>query len=173
MADGNQAQAVGANVVKKPVKTSIVEVFMKGAKKGFYIGVEQILPAMILGYVIIQFLKLTGLIEILSVVFGPIMGIFGLPGEAIVVLLSAFFSKAAGAAAAANLFGEGVLTAAQCTILVMPCMLMGTLIGHFARIILVSDVNPKHRGLMLLVPLVDSVVGMLVMKLILTVMGLM
>lgn len=173
MADGNQAQVVGANVVKKPVKTSIVEVFMKGAKKGFYIGVEQILPAMILGYVIIQFLKLTGLIDILSVVFGPIMGIFGLPGEAIVVLLSAFFSKAAGAAAAANLFGEGVLTAAQCTILVMPCMLMGTLIGHFARIILVSDVNPKHRGLMLLVPLVDSVVGMLVMKLILTVMGLM
>ena len=173
MAEVNQAQAASATVAVKPVKTSIVEVFMKGAKKGFYLGVEQILPAMILGYVIIQFLKLTGLIDILSVVFGPIMAIFGLPGESVVVLLSAFFSKAAGAAAAANLYGEGVLTAAQCTILIIPCMLMGTLIGHFARIVLVADVNAKHRGLMLLVPIIDSVVGMLVMRLILTVMGLM
>lgn len=172
MAEANQAQTAGT-VAAKPNKPSIVEVFMKGAKKGFYIGVEQILPAMIVGYVIIQFLKLTGLIDILSVVFGPIMAIFGLPGESVVVLLSAFFSKAAGAAAAANLYGEGILTAAQCTIIIIPCMLMGTLIGHFARIILVSDVNPKHRGLMLLVPIIDSVVGMLVMKLILSVMGLM
>lgn len=173
MAEMKQAQVINASTVEKPVKKSIVEVFMKGAKKGFYIGVEQILPAMILGYVVIQFLQLTGLIDILDKVFGPIMGIFGLPGEAVVVLLSAFFSKAAGAAAAANLFGTGVLTAAQCTILIMPCMLMGTLVGHFARIILVSDVNPKHRGLMLLIPLLDSIVGMLAMRLLLTVMGMM
>lgn len=169
----NEQGAVPADAVQKPAKKSLVEVFMKGAKRGFYIGVEQILPAMILGYVIIQFLQLTGLIKILSHVFGPIMGIFGLPGEAIVVLLSAFFSKAAGAAAAANLFSEGILSAAQCTILIMPCMLMGTLVGHFARIILVSGVNPEHRGWMLLVPIFDSVVGMLVMRLILVLMGVM
>ncbi|MDD3570218.1 MAG: nucleoside recognition domain-containing protein [Lachnospiraceae bacterium] len=161
------------NVAVKPIKKSIIEVFMSGAKKGFYIGVEQILPAMILGYVIIQFLKLTGLIDVLSVVFNPIMGVFGLPGESIVVIISAFFSKAAGAASAANLYGEGVLTAAQCTILVMPCMLMGTLVGHFARIILVANVNPKHRGLMLAVPIIDSIVGMIVMRLILLATGLM
>ncbi|MCI1930774.1 MAG: nucleoside recognition protein [Clostridia bacterium] len=172
MAEVNQV-AANEKAADKPIKKSIVEVFMKGAKKGFYIGVEQILPAMILGYVIIQFLKLTGLINILNIIFGPIMGIFGLPGEAIVVIISAFFSKAAGAAAAANLFSEGVLSAAQCTILIMPCMLMGTLVGHFARIILVSGVNPKHRGLMLLVPIVDSILGMFVMRIILTVMGLM
>lgn len=173
MAELNHTVNASESIQEKTAKVSIVEVFMKGAKKGFYIGVEQILPAMIVGYVIIQFLKLTGLIDVLSVVFGPVMTIFGLPGEAVVVLLSAFFSKAAGAAATANLFGEGVLTAAQCTILIIPCMLMGTLIGHFARIILVSEVNAKHRGLMLLIPIIDSVAGMLVMRLILTLMGLM
>lgn len=158
---------------KKTQKQGIVPIFMNGAKKGFYIGVEQILPAMILGYVIIQVFKLTGLIDLVSIVFKPVMGVFGLPGEAVVVLLSAFFSKAAGAAAAANFYAEGVLTAAQCTILIMPCMLMGTLIGHFARIILVVDVNPKHRALMLITPIIDSVIGMLLMRLILIVMGLM
>lgn len=158
-------------VVKKESKSAI-EVFMNGCKKGFYIGVEQILPAMVLGYVIVQFLKLTGLVDILGRVFGPVMGIFGLPGEAVVVLLSAFFSKAAGAATAANMFAEGVINAAQATILIMPCMLMGTLVGHYARIVLVSDVNKKHRGIMWLVPIVDSILGMLLMRLLLTVMGL-
>ena len=42
-------------VALKPQK-SVIEIFMGGCKKGFYIGVEQILPAMILGYAIVRFL---------------------------------------------------------------------------------------------------------------------
>ena len=159
--------------VTKAEKKPIIDVFLGGAKRGFYIGVETVLPSMILGYVVMQFLTLTGLMDVMGVIFGPVMRLFGLPGEASAVLLSAFFSKAAGAAAAASLFGEGVLTAAQCTILVVPCMLMGTLVGHFSRIVLVCGVESKKQPLMLLVPIVDSVVGMLLMRLILTVMGLM
>lgn len=151
---------------------SVVEIFMGGCKKGFYIGVEQILPAMILGYGIVQFLELTGIVPYLGRYFGPIMGIFGLPGEAIMVLLTAFFSKAAGAATAANLFSNGTISAAQATILIIPCMLMGTLVGHYARIVLVANVNPQYRLLLLAVPIFDSVVGMLLMRLILTFMGL-
>ena len=161
-------------------KKPIIDVFLGGAKRGFYIGVETVLPSMILGYVIMQFLTLTGLMDVLAIVCAPIMRLFGLPGEAAAVLFSAFFSKAAGAAAAASLFGEGVLTAAQCTILIIPCicwnvghMLMGTLVGHFSRIVLVCGVEPKRQPLMLAVPIVDSIVGMLVMRLILVVMGLM
>lgn len=158
---------------KEKKKNGAIEVFMGGAKKGLYIGLEQILPAMILGYVIVEIFKLTGIINVLGFVFGPIMGIFGLPGESVVVLLSAFFAKAAGAATAANLFSEGVINAAQATILLMPSMLMGTLIGHYARIVLVSDTNPKYRTLLLAIPIIDSILGMLLMRLILTLMGLM
>jgi len=165
----NESAAVAnAPVVKK----NIVEVFMGGCKKGFYIGVEQILPAMVLGYTLVQFLQLTGLVDILGKVFGPIMGIFGLPGEAIVVLVAAFFSKAAGAGAGANMFTQGLINNAQATILIMPCMLMGTLVGHYARIVLVADTQSKHRGIMLVIPLIDSVLGMLLMRVILTFMGL-
>ena len=69
-------------------KKNIIEIFMGRCKKGFYIGVEMILPAMILGYAIVQFLKLTGLVDIVGSVFGPVMGLFGLPGESIIVLIS-------------------------------------------------------------------------------------
>lgn len=168
------AETIQNTAEKAPEKKkSIIEIFMAGAKKGFYIGIEQMIPAVILGYVIVAFLQLSGLLDLLGKIFSPIMSLFGLPGEAIVVLISAFLSKAAGAASAANLYTQGILSAAQCTILVMPCMLMGTLVGHFARIILVADVNEKHRGLMLAVPIIDSVLAMWTMRLILTLMGAM
>lgn len=166
-------QTVGGALTDKKPKKTVVETFMGGAKKGFYIGVEQILPAMIMGYVIVQFLQLTGLVDILGNVFGPVMGIFGLPGESIVVLIGAFFAKAAGAATAANLFSQGLITAAQATILIMPCMLMGTLVGHYARIVLVANTSTKYRMLLLAVPIFDAVVGMLIVRVLLTVMGLM
>lgn len=162
-----------ATVISKPKKKGTIENFLAGCKTGLYIGLEQILPAMVLGFVFVQFLQLTGITEVLSVVAGPLMGIFGLPGEAVVVLISAFFAKAAGASTAAGLFTSGVITASQATILLMPCMLMGTLIGHFARIVLVADVNPKHRILLLITPVVTSFIAMLLMRLLLTFMGLM
>ncbi len=59
----SQQNTGNAIVNSKPKKTA-VEIFM-GAKR-FYIGVEQILPAMIMGYVIVQFLQLTGLVDILG-----------------------------------------------------------------------------------------------------------
>ena len=158
-------------ITLKPQK-SVIEIFMGGCKKDFYIGVEQILPAMILGYAIVRFLGLTGIIPILDTVFGPVMGIFGLPVESVVVLISAFFSKAAGAATAANLYAQGIINGVQATILIIPSMLMGTLVGHYARIVLVADVNPKHRLLLLAVPIFDSIVGMFVMRILLSMMGL-
>ena len=144
------------NQEEKKQKKSIVTSFMDGAKEGFYIGIENILPAMVLGYVIIRFLELTGLVNLIGKVFAPVMGIFGLPGEAAIVLMSAFFAKAAGAATA-----------------VVPCMLMGTLVGHYARIVLVAGTNPKYRSHLLGLPILLSLVGMLGMRGIMMLMGYM
>ena len=74
------------NQEEKKQKKSIVTSFMDGAKEGFYIGIENILPAMVLGYVIIRFLELTGLVNLIGKVFAPVMGIFGLPGSITVTL---------------------------------------------------------------------------------------
>lgn len=166
-----------SNAAAKPAaadkQENIIETFMIGARKGFNVGINNILPAMVLGYVLVQALQVSGLMTILSKVCKPVMAIFGLPGEAVTVLISAFFAKAAGAATAFSLFSAGKITAAQATILLMPCMLMGTLIGHYARIVLVSGCNKKHTALMFAVPIIDSVIGMLLVKFLLQVMGLM
>ena len=148
--------------------TSIVTDFMAGAKKGFYIGVELIAPAMVMAYALIEFLKLSGLMPIIGTVLNPVMGIFGLPGEASVVLLAAFFAKAAGAATAASMFHAGTLTATQATILFPACITMGTLIGHFARVVLVCKVRKVFYPVMFAAPILDAVIVMYLTRIILT-----
>lgn len=161
-----------ADLAKEKPKLNIIEEFMVGAKKGFYLGVEMIAPAMILAYALIIFLDITGLMKIIGNYLGPVMAVFGLPGEAMVALIAAFFAKAAGAAATASLYGEGVLTAAQATILFPACITMGTLVGHFMRIVIVSNVNKKWHGLLLCVPIFDAIIAMFITKIVLSVMGI-
>ena len=144
---------------------SVVEEFMKGAKLGWYIGVELIGPAMIMAYALIEFLKISGLMTIIGNVLNPVMALFGLPGEASVVLLAAFFAKAAGCAAAATLYMNGQIDAAQATILFPACITMGTLIGHFARIVMVSKSNKLFYPVLLATPVIDAVIVMYLTKL--------
>lgn len=154
------------------IKPSLVEEFVAGAKKGFYVGVELVAPAMVLAYVLVQFLDITGLMTYIGKLLGPVMAIFGLPGEAIVALIAAFFAKAAGAATAATLYSRGLITATQATILFPACVTMGTLIGHFVRIVIVSNVNKKWHPILLCVPLIDAVVVMFMTRIVLMVMGI-
>lgn len=152
-------------------KRSIIEEFVFGAKNGFYLGVERIIPAMILAYVLILFLKTTGLMDIIGTIVAPVMGLFGLPGEAIIALISAFFAKAAGCATAATLYNDGVINAAQATILFPACITMGTLLGHFVRCVMTAGANPKHHALLIAIPVIDAVVSMLLTRLLLGVFG--
>jgi Uncharacterized membrane protein len=162
-------QAVGD---LQQVKPSIVEEFMAGAKKGFYIGAEMIAPAMVMAYVLIQFLEITGLMKGIGTLLQPVMALFGLPGEAIFALVAAFFAKAAGCATAATLYSKGVITAAQATILFPACVTMGTLIGHFVRIVIVSNVNKKYHSLLICVPIIDAAIAMILTRVVLGVMGI-
>ncbi|MBV7271440.1 nucleoside recognition protein [Clostridium sp. PL3] len=151
-------------------KKNIIETFMAGAKKGFYIGVELITPAMILGYAIIQFLQITGLLDIVGKLLNPVMMVFGLPGKASVALIAAFFAKTAGAAAAATLYTNGAINAVQATILFPATILMGTLVGHYVRIVIVANTNKKWHPLLIAVPIIDAVIAMLITRAILSFM---
>lgn len=74
-------------------KKTLLEEFMSGCKKGFYIGAENIMPAMVLAYSLILFLNITGLMDIIANAVAPVMALFGLPGGAIVALISAFLPR--------------------------------------------------------------------------------
>ena len=70
------------------------------------------------------------------------------------------------------MYASGILTMGQATMLFPACILMGTLIGHYARIVLVADADKKWHGLLLAVPLFDAVISLFMMKIILTFMGI-
>ena len=74
-------------------KRTMLEEFIFGAKNGFYLGVERILPAMILAYVIILFLKMTGLMAVIGQAISPVMALFGLPGRSCYRPRVCFFCK--------------------------------------------------------------------------------
>ena len=135
--------------VKKEEDLSLPEYFMRGAKKGFYITVELIAPAMVMAYTLITFLNLSGIMPLIGKLLAPVMGIFGLPGEASVVLLAAFFAKAAGCATAAGMY----------------------MIGHFARIVLVCKVRALYYPVMFATPIIDAVIVMFLTRLVLVLMG--
>lgn len=156
-------------LTKKP---SIISTFLGGCYRGFEVGIKNIVPAMILGYTLVYILQATGVMDLLGNVLSPVMGVFGLPGEAVAVLISAFFAKAAGCGTAATMYASGILTMGQATMLFPACILMGTLIGHYARIVLVADANKKWHGLLLAVPLFDAVISLFMMKIILAFMGI-
>ena len=92
------------------------------------------------------------------------MAVFGLPGEAVVALVAAFFAKAAGCATAATLYSKGLITAQQATILFPACVTMGTLIGHFVRIVIVSNASKRWHPLLLCVPVIDAAIVMLLTR---------
>lgn len=158
-------------MAEKKKGLSIPEYFMLGAKKGFYITVEIIAPAMVMAYALITFLKLAGIMPIIGDLLAPVMGVFGLPGEASVVLLAAFFAKAAGAATAAGMYMNGNISAIHATILFPACITMGTLIGHFARVVLVCKVRSCYYPIMFATPVIDAMIAMWITRGVLFVMG--
>lgn len=154
------------------IKPGMIEEFVKGAKKGFYVGVEMITPAMVFAYVLILFLNISGVMPIVAKLLGPVMAAFGLPGEAAVVLTAAFFAKAAGCAAAATLYSQGIITATQATILFPACITMGTLVGNFVRVVMVSNTNIKWQPLLLSIAFIDAAVVMWLTRFTLFIMGI-
>ena len=68
-------------------KKNILDLFVEGARKGFTIGTTSLLPNVIMAFVIIRILDVTGLLHLIGVAFQPIMGLWGLPGEAATVII--------------------------------------------------------------------------------------
>ena len=145
-------------------KKTMPDVFVEGAKKGWTIWSTSTLPNVLMAFVIIRILDVSGLMDILGRIFGPVMAIFGLPGEAIAVLVSAFMSIGGGAGAAAGLYTAGTLTGTHVTILMPAIFLMGSLIQFMGRCLGTAEVNPRYYPLLYGVCIVNALVAMLIMR---------
>ena len=85
------------------------DIFVIGARKGFNIAINNLMPNVLMAYVIAEMLNLLGVMQIIGHVCAPLMGLFGLPGEAITVLLTSWLSASAGTGVAVSLLSKGTL----------------------------------------------------------------
>ena len=94
-------------------------------EKVLTIGTTSLLPNVMMAFVIIRILDVTGLLQLIGVVFQPVMGLWGLPGEAATVLITALMSMGGGVGVAMSLYTAGSLDAMQVTVLLPAIYLMG------------------------------------------------
>ena len=152
------------NPKEKEVKKLPTDVFVDGAKKGWNVGIFGMLPNVIMAFVIIHILNLTGLMDLIGTVLGPVMAIFGLPGEGAAVLAGAWLSMGGGVGVAASLFTSGVLDGQHLAIVFPAIFLMGSQLQYAGRILGTAEVNGKHWGMLFGISVFNSLVAMLIMR---------
>lgn len=147
-----------------PHGTNLYAAFIEGMLKGWKIATVSMLPHVVLSFVLIEALKVSGLLDILGRLFTPVMSLFDLPGESVTVLISTLFAAGSGIGAAAGLYANGILNSSHMTILMPGIFLMGALIQYMGRILGVAGVPSKHYPILLLIALLNAVLAMLTMK---------
>lgn len=153
------------------VSSNPFDIFVIGARKGFNIAINNLMPNVLMAYVIAEMLNLLGVMQIIGHVCAPLMGLFGLPGEAITVLLTSWLSASAGTGVAGtgvavSLLSKGTLNVADITILIPAIFLMGSQLQYMGRLLGVADVPKKYWPLLMAVSIINAVIAMLVMRVI-------
>lgn len=146
------------------VSNNPFDIFVVGARKGFNIAINNLLPNVLMAYVIAEILNLLGIMALLGKVFAPIMGLFGLPGEAITVLLTSWLSASAGTGVAVSLLSKGALDGHMVTILAPAIFLMGSQLQYMGRLLGVADVPKKYWPLLMLTSIINAMIAMLIMR---------
>ena len=141
-----------------------LEVFISGLRKGAAIGVRFMLPALIAAFVVIEMLQVSGVLRLLAEHVSGVMSVFGLPGEALAVLIAAWASAAGAIGMVAGLASRGLLTPEHVAILLPGILLMGSQLQFFGRILAVAGVSSERVPVMMTIGLMNAVGAMLIMR---------
>lgn len=143
---------------------SVMDVFVVGARKGWDVGINNIVPNVLMAYVCIQILKITGALAFCGKLFAPVMAVFGLPGEGIMVILSALMSMGGAVGVAASLYNDGVLEMRHITIVIPAIYLLGSKIQYLGRLLGTAGVKARYYPILLGISVVNAMVAMLIMR---------
>jgi spore maturation protein SpmB len=139
------------------------DIFVIGARKGFHIAINNLMPNVLMAYVISEMLNRLGIMELLGHLFAPLMGLLGLPGQSVTVLLTSWLSCSAGTGVAMNLLIKGTLNTSQITVLAPAIFLMGSQVQYMGRLLGVADVPKKYWPLLMLTSILNSIIAMIIM----------
>ena len=148
------------------VRKNVMDMFIDGARRGFTIATTNLLPNVVMAFVIIQALKITGLLDWVGHICEPVMALWGLPGEAATVLLAALMSMGGAVGVAASLATAGALTGHDVTVLVPAMYLMGNPVQNVGRCLGTAEVNAKYYPHIITVCVINALLSIWVMQLI-------
>ena len=140
------------------------DIFVIGARKGFTVATQNLLPNVLMAYTLSEILNLLGVMKMIGTIFGPAMGLFGLPGEAVTVLLTAWLSSSAGTGIAVSLLSNGTINGTHATILIPAIFLLGSQIQYMGRLLGVADVPKKYWPLLMLTSILNACIAMVIMN---------
>lgn len=147
-----------------PTSNNPFDIFVIGARKGFHIAINNLMPNVLMAYVMAEILNITGAMQAIGAFFAPAMGLFGLPGEAITVLLTTWLSCSAGVGIAISLFAKSMLDTTHITILMPALFLMASQLQYMGRLLGVADVPKKYWPLLMLISIINSCIAMVAMR---------
>ncbi|WP_454993863.1 YjiG family protein [Cardiobacterium hominis] len=147
-------------------KPMLTDVFVSGVKRGWGIATGSMLPNVLMAFILIYVLKLTGILDLLGSLFAPVMKIFGLPGEALMVLLAAWLSMGGGVGVASSLFAAGSLSLHDIAVLAPAMYLMGSQVQYIGRLLGVVGTPGKYIPVMVLISIINALLALFVMQLI-------
>ena len=158
------AEEKKAAAPKAEKKEMITDVFVRGARQGWGIAINSMIPNVLMAFVIIKILKVTGLLDMIGAACGPVMAIFGLPGEAIMVLLGGWLSMGGGVGVAVSLFDHNILTGAHLGILAPSIFLMGSQVQYMGRCLGVIGTSAKRIPVLMGISIINALIAMLIMN---------
>ncbi|MDO5531986.1 YjiG family protein [Sutterella sp.] len=152
------------NTAEKKPSNNPFDIFIVGLRKGLNIGLYSLLPNVLMAFVLTHILRLFGVMDFLGEYCGGVMGIFGLPGEAVTVLLATWLSCGAGVGVAASLASHNTLSPHDITILAPAFILMASQIQYMGRLLGVADVPKKYWPVLMVNSVLMASISMICMR---------
>nr|WP_314476511.1 YjiG family protein [uncultured Campylobacter sp.] len=144
----------------------LTDVFVEGARKGWDIAVYNTIPNVLMAFVIIHILKVSGALDIIGKYLGFVMLPLGLPGESIAVIMAAFLSWGGSAGVLVALVQGGTLTAPDIAVLIPGMALVGSTVQYMGRVLGVLGIPGKHYLVLFGICILNAYLAMFVMSLI-------
>ena len=144
----------------------LTDVFVEGARKGWDIAVHNTIPNVLMAFVIVHILKVSGALDIIGKYLGFVMLPLGLPGESIAVIMAAFLSWGGSAGVLVALVQGGTLTAPDIAVLIPGMALVGSTVQYMGRVLGVLGIPGKHYLVLFGICILNAYLAMFVMSLI-------
>lgn len=135
-------------------KPLITDVFVKGARQGWDLATKSMLPNLVMAFVLIKALNVTGLLHYIGLVFEPMMSVFGQPGESAMILASSWLSVGGGLGVLIAFITDGMMNGEQVAIILPSMFIMGGQLQYMGRCLGVIGIKDKMLYVIMLIPIV-------------------